>query len=177
MEIQFQRNFADYQELFEAQTRKSLRHKITFTLIFFFLYILVSAGLVSLGLAQSRAFLATFILVTFAGVVSALVRPYWLRRDFKKHPNFVRPVRLQVSEDGLHSESDAWSGSTKWNAYFGYHETENLFFLYLGSRSVEAIPKRAFSAQQLAEFRELVRANLPNSPSISNRGNVRAQFS
>jgi hypothetical protein len=177
LEIQFQRNFADYQELFAAQARKSLRFKITFVLIFFLLYILASAGLVFLGLAQSRAFLAIFIVITLAGAVFACVRPYWIRRDFEKHPNFARPVRLQISEAGIHSESDAWTDDTKWNAYLYYRETENLFMLYLGSRSVEAIPKRAFSAQQLAEFREFVRANLSNSPSMLNRGNVRAQFS
>jgi hypothetical protein len=87
--------------------------------------------------------------------------PFKLKRDFKKHPNFSRDCSVQVNETGLHSQSDVSTGETKWAAFVKFRETRNLFMLYLGGRMFKVIPKRAFSAAQLEEFRELLRQKLP----------------
>ena len=160
IEISFQRSFPDYREAFAAQTLRSLRHKITFVATAAIMYLIILLAFVSLGMSQPRASVAILVAIAVVAVIFGIVRPYWLVRDFKRHPNFARPVQLQINDAGLHSETEISRGETKWNAYIGYRETENLFLLFLGARLVDVIPKRAFSIEQLGEFRDLVKANL-----------------
>jgi hypothetical protein len=160
MEIRYQRNFNDYQEAFAAQQTKPLGRKMAFALFWCVIYVLGSAALVSLGMKQAYAMMTVIVCTLISGLGFYVIRPYWLRRDFNRHPNFARPVQMQIDDAGLESESEVWVGRAKWGAYVKYSETENLFLLYLGARLVEAIPKRAFSGEQMEEFRRLVRTKL-----------------
>ena len=177
MEIQYQCTFCDYEEVFAAQQLRSLGRKIAFALLGCLIYMVGAFVLVTLGLTQPRAFLAMFggfFLLTLPFLVS---RPFWLKRDFRRHPNFGRPERVRIDETGLHFESEVWNGETKWRAYVRCQETENLFLLYLGARTIRPIPKRAFSADQLEQFRQFVRKNLPSGEPISTQRNERVEAS
>jgi YcxB-like protein len=88
-------------------------------------------------------------------------RPYYLKRDYRNHPNLAREHSLSIDDSGLQARSEVAEGRRAWTAYTKYRETRNLFVLYLGSRMFEIIPKRAFSAVQLEELRNLVRQHLP----------------
>ncbi len=161
MEVHYQRAFADYEELLATQQARTLGHKIGSTVLWCGIYIVGSAGLVALGVPQGRAMMAIAAVTVIPLLILAAIRPHRLRRDFLRHPNFARAERAQIDEAGLRVESEVGSSNTNWAAYIQWHETQNLFLLYLGARSVQVIPKRAFSSEQLVEFRRLVREKLP----------------
>jgi|SRR5580658_448407 hypothetical protein len=179
MEIQYQRTFSDYEEALTAQRVKSRPLKIAFTIAFLLILFLGVFLLVSLGLTLAAGtvamFVGSFILAKILSVTSALWRKRWIKRDFHLHPNFARPVRVGIDEAGLHSESEVWSERTKWDSYVKHGETKNLFLLYLGARSVEVLPKRAFSTEQAEEFRRLVRAKFPDGSFNSERRSQRVE--
>jgi hypothetical protein len=164
MEIRFQRNFSDYREALAGQRVKSLRLKILVAVSLCLIYIIGDVVLVSLGLTLGMSTVTVLAGSLILAKGLSFAHSLWLRRDFRRHPNFARPVQMQIDDAGLHSESDVWSGHTKWDTYVKYGETENLFLLYLGARSVEVIPKRAFSGEETEEFRRLVRAAFPDGP-------------
>jgi hypothetical protein len=70
---------------------------------------------------------------------------------------------MRIDEAGLHADSEISEGTVRWAAYNGFRETQNLFLLDLGPRAFHALPKRAFSGEQMGEFRRLADANLPSS--------------
>jgi hypothetical protein len=78
-------------------------------------------------------------------------RRLWLRRDFRKHPNFSTPQLLTLKEEGLYGTSAVGEGTAKWAAFTKLRETPHLFMLYMGARMFRVIPKRAFSSSQLEE--------------------------
>ncbi len=164
MNIEFQRTVDDYKEAITAQQKRPLGRKVSFALLWCVIYVVGSAALVSLGVKQALAMMAVAACTLIPSLIFLAIRPYWLRRDFLRHPNFARPVQMRIDDGGLHSESEVWSERTKWDAYVKFSETEKLFLLYLGARSVEVIPKRAFSSEQTDEFRRLVRAKFPVGP-------------
>jgi hypothetical protein len=163
MEIVFERTLTDYREAVALQRVRSLRLKVAVTMGFLLFCILGTIVLVSLGLTMTQGSMG--MLFGSYIVVKGLSFTYslWLKRDFMRHPNFTRQVRMRIDEAGLKSDSDLWTSDTKWGAYLKHAETKNLFLLYLGVRSVEIIPKRAFSAGQIDEFRRLIHANFPHS--------------
>jgi hypothetical protein len=177
MEIQYRCTFSDYEEVFAAQQLRPLRRKIAFALLACLIYMLGSFALVSLGLTQPRAFFAMFAAFLVLGLTSLVSRPFWLKLDFRRHPNFARPERVRIDETGLHFESEVWNGETKWLAYVKCQETQNLFLLYLGARAVQPIAKRAFSTDQVKEFRQFVREKRPSGAPTSTQRNERVEAS
>ncbi len=171
MEVQYACNQADYAEVLSASRPRTLRQKMLGAVISIVLIILSLATLVNLGFRQGIALVIGVIL--FPGlllVYKFIVFPLWIRRDFRGHPNFSRTQTLRINEDGLHKESEVGPSETKWLAYTRFRETQNLFVLYLGERSIEAVPKRALSSSQLDELRQLLRKKLPGNDKTSELG-------
>jgi len=169
IEIYYQRTFDDYQEAVAAQRSKSLRLKIVGVVVAVALYLVGVIVLMSFGRSQGLAVLVTAVgLPLLAKSVSYAYR-IWLRRDFRRHPSIALPEKTCIDEAGLHSDSEVAYGTTKWTAYNGFRETQNLFLLYLGPRMAHVLPKRAFSTEQLEEFRRLADANLQLGPNRTER--------
>jgi hypothetical protein len=125
------------------------------------LIIMSRAILMDLGFRQGIATLAVPILLFLLWLAFSLViRPIWIKRDFRGHPNFQREQLVGIDEWGLRRTSEIGQSETKWLAYTTYRETQNLFVLYFGRRLMEVIPKSAFSAEQLQKFRELLLEHL-----------------
>lgn len=163
IEIHYQRTFDDYQEAVAAQRSKSLRLKIVGVVIAALLYLVGVVVLMSFGASQGLAVLVTAIgFPLFAKSVS-YAYGIWLRRDFRRHPSIALPEKTRIDDAGLHINSEVAGGTTKWVAYNGFKETQNLFLLYLGPRMAHVLPKRAFSSEQLEEFRRFADVNLPQS--------------
>lgn len=169
MEIVFERTLKDYQEAVASQRVQSLRLKVAVTMGFLLFCILGTILLVSLGLTMTQGSMAMIFGSYVVGKGFSLAYSLWLKRDFMRHPNFTCQVRMQIDEAGLKSDSELWTSGTKWGAYLKRAETKNLFLLYLGARSVEIIPKRAFSAGQIDEFRRLIHTHLPCAIPISEK--------
>jgi hypothetical protein len=157
VDVQYQCDLKDYLEAQNVALKATAGY-----------YIVSIGGILSLVLGVLASLLGLFgaawpmlALAVFWLSCPIFYWPWKLRRDFKKHPNFSRQCSLHVDENGLRSESDVSSGETKWEAFVKFRETPNLFMMYFGGRMFKAIPKRAFSAPQLEEFRDLLRSKLP----------------
>ncbi len=171
MEIQFQCTFGDYQEALAAQRVKSRPRK---TLLAFAVLLVLLLGIfvlisLRLTLAQSTvAMLAgSFIVAKLLSVASSFQFSRWLRRDFLNHPSFSRETSARIDDGGLYLEGENSNSYTKWPAFVRYQETRNLILLYVGARMFHAIPKRALSAERLAEFRNIVSSRIPTEAPTS----------
>ena len=171
MQIEFQCDLKDYEELFAAQLARPLGRKILFSSVSGLLIITAVFALVSLGLPEGRAFVFIILCWLALVVTSLLIRRVWIKRDFRGHPHFSQRQVVQVDETGLRVESGVERSEMKWAAYERSQETQTLFLLYLGARSVQAIPKRALSTDQMEELRDLLSSKLPgNERNLLRRG-------
>jgi hypothetical protein len=157
MEVQYQCTVDDYLEAQNAHARSSSAYRVLIVLAFLF----IAFGLLQSvfnGLAQGATALAIGIFWSACGFV---FRPMWFRRDFRRHPNFAVAQVVTISEEGLDTKCKIAASGTKWSAYTKFRETRNLFMLYMGARLFRVVPKRALSAPQMDELRELLRKKLP----------------
>jgi hypothetical protein len=161
MEIQYQCELRDYEEILAAQRKQSANDKIVRTFIALLVLILAAVSVyVLFGITLAPALLAAWAGLFGLALLVKGIRSFWIKRDFLRHPNFSRPSSARIDENGLHVEAEVSTSDTKWPAYTKYQETQNLFLLYVGARLIQAIPKRALSGEQVDEFRQLVRMKL-----------------
>jgi len=82
------------------------------------------------------------------------------RMQFRRTPSVQDPMTIAISESGLHVQSPHGDSQVAWSAYMGWGEEESVFVLLPQPLIYLPIPKRAFTEQQQAEFREALRRNI-----------------
>lgn len=157
MEIQYQCGLQDYLEAQYAHYRRSAAFYVVAACILGFAGILGAYQMITEGYPQGYPLLA---IVVLWALLRFVCRPLWLRRDFRKHPNFAIPQTVRVEENGVSYESDLGHSETKWTAFAKFRETPNLFMIYSGARLFHVVPKRALIGSQLDGFRQLLQQKL-----------------
>jgi len=69
-------------------------------------------------------------------------------------------MTIEPSDAGLHIQSAHADSKVAWSAYVAWGENKTVFVILPQPRIYVPIPKRAFSAEQLSEFREILRRNI-----------------
>ena len=107
----------------------------------------------------------TFItIVAVIAVLGAFVLPELTARRFiKKDKSFIGHTMRYVFNDNGINVLDEQNGTTALHAcgnIMNMYETAGYFFMFLGKQSALLIPKRCLSAEDLADFREMLQFQL-----------------
>jgi hypothetical protein len=81
------------------------------------------------------------------------------RRQFRNTPTAQAPATIEASDAGLHVQSAHADSRVAWSAYVAWGENKSVFVILPQPRIYVPIPKLAFTAEQVSEFRELLRRN------------------
>ena len=102
------------------------------------------------------------ILVPCFFLALVFVFPYFSARKAAASTSVKKGTRYEFSPDQIRIESPTASSKLSWKAYKRVTETRSAFLLFLQNNIAHVIPKHSFVAtEQIAEFREMLRANLP----------------
>jgi hypothetical protein len=112
----------------------------------------------SLNLAVAGALIGVAV---FWIVVVWLGPPFSARRQFSSMPTAHGPITIEASESGLHILSVHTESRVAWSAYVAWAEERSVFIILPQPRIYVPIPKRAFTAEQIVEFRETLRRGIP----------------
>jgi hypothetical protein len=82
------------------------------------------------------------------------------RIQFRRMPSAHDPITLATSDSGLRIQSRHADSRVAWSAFIGWREEKSIFVVFPQPRTYVPIPKRAFTGQQQAEFREILRRNI-----------------
>jgi hypothetical protein len=161
MEVNYQLTVDDFQQAIKASRKRNAffrwLHRLSLGIVI--LAFAVGAALFAIdphnsalrNLAPLYIFLILWIL-WFSGT------PYLsARSQFRGSPSAKTPISLAAADEGLHFRSRQTDSKVDWSAYINWVEGKGVFALFHHPKIFIVIPKRAFSADQLAEFRELLR--------------------
>jgi hypothetical protein len=81
-------------------------------------------------------------------------------RQFRNTPSARDSITIEASDAGLHIRSVHADSKVAWPAYVAWGEYRTVFVILPQRRIYVPIPKRAFTAEQQNEFRELLRRNI-----------------
>jgi len=123
--------------------------------------ILSMVGVLAVGSKWSPLTLGLALLVPVAILVAVPVtRSVRIhsagREQFLSEPLAQSAISLNVSSDGLSFRGAVNDGSASWN-YVRWREGKHQFVLFSAPETFVIVPKRAFTADQLKEFREYLR--------------------
>jgi len=82
------------------------------------------------------------------------------RRQFRTTPSAHDPMTIEASDAGLQIHSVHADSKLAWSTYRAWGEYRSVFVILPQPRIYVPIPKRAFTAEQLVEFRELLERNV-----------------
>jgi hypothetical protein len=95
--------------------------------------------------------LAVFWVLAIPGI------PYLsARSQFNGSPSAKGPITLDVSDEGFRTKTQFSDSNIGWGAIIGFVEMKTIFALFPSPRIFYPVPKRAFTPEQLAEFRQLL---------------------
>ena len=93
------------------------------------------------------------------GLISGLLVPPVLMLARRQRRQYLGPLRVYFSEQGLHLQDPANQSRSSWDQFAGYLEGDRLMLLYYNTKLYRIVPKRALIGQA-AKFPALVEAKL-----------------
>jgi hypothetical protein len=115
-------------------------------------------------LPDRRLVLDIFPVAVFAAFCIAFywLCPYYLaRKQFTGSPSAKLTINLEASEDRLHFKTEESDSSASWRSFVKWRERKSVFVLFTSPVVFFVFPKRAFTAEQIEEFREMLKRNIP----------------
>jgi YcxB-like protein len=94
-----------------------------------------------------------------AGLIGGLVGFPVLTIVRKQRRQYLGPLRVYFSEQGLHLQDPANQARASWDQFVGYLEGNGVMLLYYNPKLYRIVPKRALSGQA-ERFQTLVKAKL-----------------
>lgn len=164
MQVTYQLTPNDYRHALIAYRNSKLFSKWA-TLFFLGLAILMTvAELVMLILMHDQWLWKPIALTGGYAVVGSFF--YWktpsmsANRQFRNTPSVQNPITLDVSDSGLHYRSVNTDATVSWNSYIKWMQDEMVFALFPTPKIFIVIPKRAFSAEQVKAFSEILQQKI-----------------
>jgi hypothetical protein len=161
MEVNYQLTVDDFRRAIKAYRTRTPFLRWTVRLGVGFTILVLATGAIGLVLApHSGAFhnLIPLYIVFILWTIIFWASPYRsARSQFRGSPSAKAPVTLDVTDAGLHFRSQHTDSKVGWSAYVKWLEEKTIFALFPNPKLFIVIPKRAFTVEQMNEFRELLR--------------------
>jgi len=92
-------------------------------------------------------------------IVSRLIFwPIRMKKEYEQYPDLERTMEFR--EEGLTAQTSYGKGEVQWTRFTRFAETENVVVLLALPRSLYTVPKRAFTADELEQFRRLLQQKI-----------------
>jgi len=84
----------------------------------------------------------------------------YFRRRYRTDKRYQHEFTAEVSEEGVKVQSENAQSQMKWSTFTRFLESDNIFMLFHAEWVFNIFPKRAFTPEETAEFRELARRSI-----------------
>ena len=167
--IRFRPEAADYVAATRTGWLKSLRSRPFAIRMAVFIAIII---VVAIAITWSAAdFRATLFAIAFIGGVfftwlaaclglSFLLIPRRSRRLFEQQRTLHREFDVEWTDDHLVYRSDTSTTTIAWPDYYRWLEGRGIFLFYLNEQLYHFVPKRALTAEQLTDPRNIASASV-----------------
>jgi hypothetical protein len=171
MEVTFELTVDDFYDGLKACRRKTIVAGWALPLGTAALTLLV-IYLIFQSLASSRAApfkdLIPLVMICVFCLIVSIVVPLWrrsaVRKQFEGNPSTKGLITLAVSESEIRLRSHHTDSSATWSSFVMWSEGKSVFAIMVSPVIYYVVPKRAFSADQLIEFQELLRLKIRPEP-------------
>jgi len=87
-----------------------------------------------------------------------IILPVRWKRIYRQQQSLQRPYSLEITDQGISSQSENVQGTNDWSDYVRWKEGYGVFLLYWSDNLFQVIPVRFFSGEEeIEEFRNILR--------------------
>lgn len=79
------------------------------------------------------------------------------KKQYESNKNLHKPITYDFTDEGVELKSDDISSRYRWENVYQVRESKNLFYIYQSKAVANLLPKRNFSAEEIVEFRDLIK--------------------
>jgi hypothetical protein len=88
----------------------------------------------------------------------AILWPIRMKKEFAQYPDM--DLSMEFAEEGMAAQTSFGKSELLWSRMTRFIETEKVFVLFAPPRFVYTVPKRAFLAYELEQFRSLLQKKI-----------------
>jgi hypothetical protein len=115
------------------------------------------------GLAGDMGWAIFFGVACLVVVGETILGPKLAVRSLQKTPFYQGKIRVLVDDSGTRFVYRTGDSNTQWSGYVRYQETKHLFLLFVSKAMFRPIPKRALSAEQISQLREMLQQRISSA--------------
>jgi hypothetical protein len=164
MEVTYELKQKDFFDSFVAHRSRSAATKWFWRLVTTIVCLLVAVGIFNLAAhrnSQSAGDSARLMIFPFFWAVLVWVMPWWVaKRQFSKQPLAHGPKTIIADTAGIHWRWTGGSADVEWRGFIRWLECKSEILLYTSPACFNIVPTRAFTPEQLSEFRALLAQNI-----------------
>jgi len=109
---------------------------------------------------HNPALSAIIILMGFYFLYCGFALRRYFRKSYRKDKRYQHEFTAEISEEGVSVGSEDGQSQTRWGGFIRFLESDSIFMLFHATWVFNVFPKRAFTAQEATEFRDLARQNV-----------------
>lgn len=163
MEITYELTQKDFVEAFIAHRNRSALLRWLFRLCAFLFFVCIGLGLFG-SIFIPQLFLSSYLPLLLLGLFWIFL--LWIaprlmaRTQYKKQPAAQGAIVFAVDTAGVQWKWDGGTSNIEWRNFIRISEAKNHFRLYGSPVYFHIVPKRAFTAEQMADFQTVLKTKM-----------------
>jgi hypothetical protein len=165
MEITYKLTQKDFAEAFIAHRNRSKLSRWLFRLFTFLMFACLGFGLFGAVFFPMELFLSSYLPWLLLGIFWIFFvwggPRYMARIQFKKQPSAQSTVIFSSDPAGVQWKWDGGSSNVEWKHFIRILDAKNHFLFYGSPVYFHIVPKRALTAEQMADFQAVIKTHMP----------------
>lgn len=98
-----------------------------------------------------------WLMVFFAFII---IRTYFsVKNIFNSNKKIQEVISYTFTDEKIRTEGETFDGDFTWNSVYKVKENKEWFLIYQSAQTMNMVPKKFFTKDEIAELRDLIRQN------------------
>ncbi|SHF17996.1 YcxB-like protein [Chryseobacterium takakiae] len=109
---------------------------------------------------DNREFMESASIWLLVFFVFIIIRTYFsVKNIFNSNKKIQEIISYTFTDDKIRTEGETFDGDFTWNSVYKVKENKEWFLIYQSARTMNMVPKKFFTKDQISGLRDLIRKN------------------
>lgn len=109
---------------------------------------------------DNREFMESASIWLMVFFVFIIIRTYFsVKNIFNSNKKIQKVISYTFTDEKIRTEGETFDGDFTWNSVYKVKENKEWFLIYQSAQTMNMVPKKFFTKDEIAELRDLIRQN------------------
>ncbi len=109
---------------------------------------------------DNREFMESASIWLMVFFVFIIIRTYFsVKNIFNSNKKIQEVISYTFTDEKIRTEGETFDGDFTWNSVYKVKENKDWFLIYQSAQTMNMVPKKFFTKDQISELRDLIRQN------------------